>query len=192
MLAGCGLLALLLIDVLLGVAALVIGSSLLMALFVLFLLLQLVLGAMIWVVYGGLSILRDVRDLNRHVSLMEVALACVLGPVFGLAFNVYSGPVDPKLAFYETAAQVAVTILVASALETGLRTRTADPAEQRAARGISLGIALSIAIAVTASLVAIARDDGSAVLFGLTAGGLYFGLIFLLAAAGRGWRDAEG
>jgi hypothetical protein len=189
--AGCALVFLLLVDLPLGLVVYLVDAPLLTAIFVLFLLLQLCGVALVTMAQGARSMLRDLRDLNRYLSLAQMGLAALYGPVLGLAVNVYYGPVDPGTGFYETAAQVAAAMLIAAALDNGLRTRPATAEEERVARGISVGIVLGIATAVTAALVAMARDDGSAALFGLTAGGLYFGFAFLLVAAGRERRIPE-
>lgn len=93
--------------------------------------------------------------------------------------------IDPPKEFYETTAQVAAALLLAFIIENG---RAA--ARHRALRwalGVHVGIAVGIVDALVASLWAIARTDGSAILAGLTIGGLLWGVVFLMVTTTVAW-----
>jgi hypothetical protein len=118
----------------------------------------------------------------RDAFNMDTPLGAVVSPplatFFGVTVATLAHVDPPGTTFYETTAQVAAALLLAFIIENGRA--SARHANARWAIALHVGVTLGILEALTASLWAIARDDGSVTLAGLTIGGLFWGVVFLM------------
>jgi len=143
-LLGAGVIGLVLSDVLLLLAALAGVAGLV---------------ALIWPL---------VRDVNRRVSL-PVAGGGLSSALALVVLVRVQGNADPsEMAFYELGAQVMLALVVAFAVSVHLRP-SIDPDIRRSQAGMLLAVIVLLLVGIAAASTAVARNDGSAVLFALTA-----------------------
>jgi hypothetical protein len=123
-----------------------------------------------------------VRDVNRRVSLPAAGAGLGSGLVL-VGLVLVQGSVDPpETAFYEVGAQVMAALVVAFAVSAHLRpSRDADI--RRAQAGMLLAVIGLLLVGIAAASIAVARDDGSAVLFALTAVSAAYAALLLCASA---------
>jgi hypothetical protein len=126
--------------------------------------------------------LRDAFDTDTPLG---TAFAGPWLPFVGITLALIAHIDPPGTTFYETTAQVGVGLLVAYVFENA-RVSARHP-NRGWALSLNIGIALGVVEALLASLWAIARNDGSVILAGITIGGLLWGVVFLFAPM---WRSA--
>jgi hypothetical protein len=119
------------------------------------------------------------------IPLVAFTIGALGGPIVGLWAAIQTGTDPQGTAFYETSAQVAAAVLLAFIIENGRY--ASRHREARWAVVTHAGLTIGIVESIAASLIAIARNDGSNVLAGVAIGGLLLGVCFLVLSTTYSW-----
>lgn len=122
------------------------------------------------------------KAVHNTASLVVAGVIWFTAPAYFLLARWAFGWWDPPIGFYDAAAQVSAAFLIALALTLRLEAADSSGSRQQLA-GAILGFAASVAMSLLGSLIALARDDGSTLIFTLTAGGIVTATVLMVLVA---------